>query len=601
GGGHRKAGAASLKGQPLEAVMARLPSVLSSKIRPLFTARQIMSQPVKTVTPETLIQDAGKVMLRYGHSGLPVVENGVVVGIISRRDVDLAERHGLGHAPVKGYMKRKVVTISPDTTLPEIQQLMVRHDVGRLPVVENGQLIGIVSRTDLLRWLHGTDDFKRFETLFPIQCSLPGPPDVKSLLLNLPGNIYRLLRQIGGQGDELEYSVFVVGGFVRDLLLGVPNCDLDIVVEGDGIKFAERLAGKLGGYTRPHEQFKTALVILPDGLKIDVATARIEYYEYPAALPTVEVSSLKQDLYRRDFTINAMAVQLNLHSFGKLIDYFCCYSDLKEGLVRVLHNFSFVEDPTRIIRALRFEQRYGFSIEEQTLALLQKAVRERRLAQLSDARLWDELFLVLKEDEPARVLCRMGELGIWDQIVPQIQWDENTEKVVLNVESLLKELEQKGLPHVERWLVYFMALVHKLEEVQVEELGKRFSLRKKEINVLRKVLEAPEVLKSLPASEPTLGRLHKLLHEFPAEAILFAAASFTGKLRELLLDYLARRDRVELVVDGLDLRQLGLPPGPLYGEIFLELEAALLEGKAGRKKEEQINFVQEWLRRKGRV
>ncbi len=158
----------------------------------------------------------------------------------------------------------------------------------------------------------------------------------------------------------------MVGGFVRDLFLGIKNYDLDIVVEGEGIKFARELGKDLGGRVRSHEKFGTAIVILADGFKIDVATARREFYEYPAAFPKVELSSIKKDLYRRDFTINAMAIQLNQKYFGKLIDFFGGQRDLRKGIVRVLYNLSFVEDPARIIRAIRFEQRYNFKMDRTT-------------------------------------------------------------------------------------------------------------------------------------------------------------------------------------------------------------------------------------------
>ena len=173
----------------------------------------------------------------------------------------------------------------------------------------------------------------------------------------------------------MDCNAYVAGGFVRDLLLQVKNTDIDIVIEGDGIRFAKTLAEQRHGIVHPHEKFGTATVIFPDQTRIDVATARLEYYEHPAAMPTVELSSIKLDLYRRDFTINAMAIHLNPDRFGTLVDYFNCQNDLKERRIQVLHNLSFVEDPTRIFRAIRFEGRLDFTITRHTEKLIKNTVQ----------------------------------------------------------------------------------------------------------------------------------------------------------------------------------------------------------------------------------
>jgi tRNA nucleotidyltransferase (CCA-adding enzyme) len=175
--------------------------------------------------------------------------------------------------------------------------------------------------------------------------------------------------------------------FVRDLFLRLPNFDVDLVVEGDGIVLAQQLAERLGGKAKIHERFKTAVITLPDGLKVDVATARTEFYEFPAALPRVERASIKEDLYRRDFTINTLALALNPGNFAELIDYFGGRKDLEKGIIKILYNLSFVEDPTRILRAIRFEQRYKFTIEEDTLKFARDAIARRLLDKLSYARI----------------------------------------------------------------------------------------------------------------------------------------------------------------------------------------------------------------------
>ena len=175
-------------------------------------------------------------------------------------------------------------------------------------------------------------------------------------------------KKIGKTAEDFNYNAYVIGGFVRDLFLYRSNEDIDVVIEGDGIAFARQFSKEMGTRVHTHEKFGTAVVIFPDGFKIDVASARMEYYKFPAALPTVEMSSLKLDLFRRDFTINTLAIELNPEKFGKLLDFFSAQKDIKDKVLRVLHNLSFVEDPTRVFRALRFEQRFGFTIGKLTAA-----------------------------------------------------------------------------------------------------------------------------------------------------------------------------------------------------------------------------------------
>ena len=305
GRGQEKAASAVIKGKSCQAVADLILAIITDKIRPAVIARDIMSTPVKTIAQYRTMEDAGRIMLRYGHTGMPVVDGDQMVGMISRRDADKAIVHELGHAPVKGFMTTEVVSISPDTPLSEVQKMVVEYDIGRLPVVDEGRLVGIVSRTDILRILHGEDCPEDHELLYSF--SEGGIENFKQLMQQrLPEGIYSILRQAGEIAEELDSTVYCVGGYVRDLLLHVPNFDVDLVVEGEGRELAIRLAMRLSGKVRIHDRFATATVILNDGTKIDVATARTEYYEFPAALPMVEKSSIREDMYRRDFTINTL-------------------------------------------------------------------------------------------------------------------------------------------------------------------------------------------------------------------------------------------------------------------------------------------------------
>ncbi len=323
GGGHFQAASAVVKDLTLDELEKKLFKVLEQKIKLGIVAKGIMSSPVKTVNTSTSIEEIEKILLRYGHTGVPVVEEGKLKGIITMQEVNRAKRHGFGKEPVSKYMSNQIISVNLNTPLTEIQELMIKYDIGRILVVgKEKKLVGIVTRTDLIRNLYGEYNIPKrsFSTYIKSKSKIEREKPINLIKKIFPKRIRDILNKIGEIGDRLNFPVFMVGGVVRDLFLGIKNLDVDVVVEGDGIKFARNLSKELGGRIKSHEKFSTAVVILPDGFKIDIATARREFYEYPAALPQVELSSIKKDLYRRDFTINAMAIQLNCRNFGKLID-----------------------------------------------------------------------------------------------------------------------------------------------------------------------------------------------------------------------------------------------------------------------------------------
>lgn len=595
GGGHDKAASATIKDIHVEEVQRQLLQVLQEKIKPMTTASQLMSAPVKTVFPDTSIDEAGKIMLRYGHSGLPVVDPNLdIVGIISRRDVDKAKHHGLGHAPVKGYMSRRVISISPDVPLPEIQRILIDNHIGRLPVVENGRLLGIVSRTDVLRTLHGESYPETYQKIYlpEGEHQRKTGKTIKELMIErLPEKIRDILGKICYLSLHKNFKVYVVGGFVRDLLLGVENFDIDLVVEGDGIGFARVLAEFFCGRVKIHEKFGTAIVVLPDNFKIDVATARTEFYEYPAALPKVETSTLKEDLYRRDFTINAMAIDLTKERFGDLVDYFGARRDLERKAVRILYTLSFVEDPTRIFRAIRFEQRYDFTMEAQTLELAKKAIKDNWLQKLSYDRIREELKHIFNEEYPIKAISRMRELGLWKTIMPEIDFCDEVRRVVDNL-PLANNLVAKEVlnPHgLHPWLSYFAAMVHQLDTATVHQVCERFKLSTDDQKIIKDTVNnwaaALEILDT--EAEVSLSTVSRTIGELPKEACAFILAK-AQKLRvwELVQKYLNRSKVSELEIDGNDLKEMGCPRGPLYGQILQEVWEAKLDNLAmGREAE----------------
>jgi tRNA nucleotidyltransferase (CCA-adding enzyme) len=597
GGGHNAAASASVKDVDLDVLTTQLLSVITENVRPMMTVRDIMSNPVKTVFPETKIEEANRVMLRYGHTGLPVVKGLEMVGVVSRRDVEKAMHHGLGHAPVKAYMNVNVHTISADVPLSQAQDMMIEFDIGRLPVVEDNRVVGIISRSDILRTLH--HDFKaRYNTTFDHGSG--SKVQMKNMMRRaLPEEVMATLKLIGKLAQQLDYKVYAGGGIVRDIILNVDNFDVDLIVEGDAITLAKELGRELGGKVRTYEKFGTAEVSMKDGTWIDVATARVEFYEYPAAMPTVETSSLKHDLYRRDITINAMAVSLNPDDFGELVDYFGGREDLYAGIVRVLHNLSFVEDPTRILRAIRFEQRYQMHMDPQTLRLLQEAIREEVLLKVSHERIWYELKVILNEPEPVDVLSRLAELGVWDQLFPEITYWE-VQPVLEEIPQALLVLRNWGWDEpAEKWLPYLIAMLHWNNVETATKVCNKFVIgRRQTEKIISAVKQWPKVLNTF--SDPKKTRLSQhagiLLQLLPREAYPMFLAIMEDRLAiQRFRQVMESVRQNKPVVNGKDLKAMGFKPGPVYRKALDAVWQARMDGVV-RTKEDELEFVEQYIR-----
>ena len=418
---------------------------------------------------------------------------------------------------------------------------------------------------------------------------------VKRLLATaLPRRVAELLKKIGEIAAEHKYQAFVVGGFVRDLLLGVENLDLDIVIEGSGIDFAQHLVKILGGRVRTHEQFATAVVTLPDDFKIDIATARTEFYEFPAALPKVSSSSIKEDLYRRDFTINAMAIRLDPAHFGELLDFFGGWKDLKNKRIRVLYNLSFVEDPTRIFRAIRFEQRYHFRMDKDTEKFIQNAITHDLFERLTDERLREEIILILSEDNPWLATERLRQFDLLRYIHPKVILPETAENMFKEAQDNLFLFTLPLLDRqVSRWLVYFLLLIDHLTKAETGELINRFRFTREESQVLL-LAKAPdkEILDQISREAKVPASLmYDYFIAAPVEVLLYQMVKTRSRLfKKRTADFLNKLSRIKLAINGDDLRALGYTPGPLFREILRDLLKARLDGRL-KTRAEEIQFV----------
>ncbi|MGP0565711.1 MULTISPECIES: CBS domain-containing protein [unclassified Nitrospina] len=600
GGGHPNAASASTSDRTLIQTREQLVSVLHEKVEPLNRIQHVMHSPVVSVQAKQSITEVERTMTRFNLSTLPVLSNKKPVGLITRQVVEKAIHHKLGRERVEDFMAHEFAVTTPDAYFKTVVPSIIEAKQKVVPVVhpKTGHMMGIVSRGDLLRLLH--QDMGRYAPE-PYAALLDQGDlyvkNVKSLLRErLPKSVMTRLHDVSQLADDMGVSVYGVGGFVRDLLLRIENLDLDIVVEGDGMQFARKLGKEYEARVVAHEKFGTSVVIFPDGFKIDVATARMEYYTHPAALPTVEMSSIKSDLFRRDFTFNALAIKLNGKDAFTLIDYFNGQKDLKDGVVRVLHNLSFVEDPCRAFRAVRFEQRLGFTIGKQTESFLKRAVAKKIVHKLSGTRLYNELMRMLEEKKPIRCFARMKELGLLQVIHPRMMKNSRNIQILERIEEIfalsnvIKLVERPDVG-----FVYFLGALYGMKNADLNQLATRLSLPAKiKARMKGDLANCESVLKTLKRRRKfDPSEIYNLLSEMSTEAILLMmAVSNSDRINKHVLMYFTQYNpSATLSLTGDDLIQMGIRPGPVFKTVFKTLRDARINGQV-RNRDDEVALVE---------
>ncbi|AFZ12732.1 Polynucleotide adenylyltransferase region [Crinalium epipsammum PCC 9333] len=630
GGGHSQAASLTQRTTEPANIFDQLVEQFIAQIPQPLTARELMSSPVRTIRPQTTIEEAQRILLRYGHSGLSVVnEQHQLVGIISRRDIDLALHHGFSHAPVKGYMTTNVKTIKPNTLLPEIESLMVTYDIGRLPVIEDAQLIGIVTRTDVLRQLHqdrGTRHESRQRQL-PLNSSYGERYNLQPLLLNLLRDrlvpeLWNLLSRASEQAEKRGWHLYLVGGAVRDLLIAGKQesraagkqltlpppplpppplylQDIDLVVDGfhrsadvgAGVELAKALQTIYPeARLDVHGSFQTAALLwhkdeVLGSLWVDIATARTEFYPYPAANPEVEASSIRQDLYRRDFTINALAVRLTPPHTGELLDFFGGLIDIEQQQIRVLHANSFIEDPTRIYRAVRFAVRLGFEIEPQTEGYIRYAIAsgiyDRSLLENSKApalqtRLKAELKYILQATYWASALQLLASLEALKCLHPTLELNEQLWKQIRLLDRWLRRFDQgKSLVH---WQMRLEVLIAHLAEEYRGKVAENLQLPMDSIQRLQHLAHAHNQVVEFLSANRLKSEIVQLLRQYELRTLILIAIQSKRFIRRTIWEYLTILANIQSPLSGNDLKQLGYQPGKQYKQILDKLLAATLDG-----------------------
>ncbi|HEU4505002.1 MAG TPA: hypothetical protein VFR79_09235 [Nitrospira sp.] len=410
------------------------------------------------------------------------------------------------------------------------------------------------------------------------------------LLQRLPPTIVRLLRRLGRLADEEGIGLYLVGGVVRDLLLKKSNWDLDLTVEGEGISFARLVAERYGAGIALFERFATARLILPNGLKVDIASTRRESYANPAVLPDVRSASLDEDLFRRDFTINAMAIQLNSGYWGRLRDPYGGQQDLKNKMLRVLHDRSFVDDPTRIFRAIRFAQRFGFRLEANTERLLARAASTNLVARLSGPRLANEIFALMKEDRPDLAIGRLRRLRLLRFLHPRLRIEKQTERLMAALPQAIGWWEcHYPKISLDGPLLWVMALLAHAPPSVISGITQRLQLSAAQARALEWAGEKTSRISQILSDDALLrpSQIYRLLSELPDEALALVLAkgciTYEGggirRLKRRLTRFFRRDRQVTATINGETLKQFGLRPGPHFKEILDRLLDERLDGK----------------------
>lgn len=595
GGGHATAASATMRDMTLVEAKERLQAVLKTHINPTRFARDLMTSPVVSVPASATLEQAHAALTRYGLGVVPVVDEDKVLGILSLDIVEKSLHHGLGELKVVEYMDRHVSPLTPDSTLGKVEEAVVGRRQRLVPVMEEERLVGVITRTDLLNALIENPPISERPGGQAGNTGQILRKNVRGLIKErFPKKVGNILTKLGRVAEEMGYKAYLVGGSVRDMFLRRNNLDLDIVIEGDAAAFAQRFVQqepKVG--MRSHKKFKTAKLLFEEGLAVDLATARLEYYQAPAALPIVELSSLKLDLYRRDFTINTLAVSLNPAQYGELLDFFEGLKDIKERVIRVLHNLSFVEDPTRVFRAVRFEQRFGFRIGKFTEGLIKNALKVDAFKRLTGARLFGEFKLMMDEERVGDCLIRLKELKLLPLFHPKLKLNAAELALIEDLEEALAWYRLSFLDRpIRQWMVYILALADPLSDEELNDFCLTLAFGPKlRAEIIQMRRQAKEALNRLQRNKPSPSLIYRLLNPLkPAYQILIMAKAKRDWTKRAVNQYMTSLIKVKPELGGKELQDMGLEPGPMYKEILDRLLAARLDGQV-KSRDDELSLV----------
>lgn len=533
---------------------------------------------VQTVEADEKIIEIIARIRRIGHEGFPVLDNDKVIGLLTMGNADKALEHGLNQARVRDVMEDGHIVLHPDDSVTLLEETMVKSKWGQIPIQDgSGKIIGIVTRTDLI---------KHWAQIHPSSIVELPRIELDSIEKTLGKHNLGLIEQISAFAQERKIYMYMVGGVARDLLLERPNFDIDFVIEGDAIDFVTALQFEFGGHIHPYPPFRTAtwrldeesakklglsLEMIPEHL--DFATARSELYEHPTALPTVYNSGIKLDLRRRDFTINTLAIQLSpeRHQW-QILDFYGGLADLNAKLVRVLHSLSFVDDPTRILRAIRFSERLEFTIEERSTELIQTALP--MLKRITGERIQNEISLILQEDNPARAILKLDAIGVLKHIHPDFQ-------IIANLKPVFKQVKAGDYPQwiTDSLLLRWHLLMAHVPYDSIEAIAGQLLMPDNKVSLLRETALLVQKPGMLMDDSVKPSEIVKHLDKLSEESLFSAWLCLDNSIAEHRIEaYYNTWRHIKPNIDGNTLKALGLKPGPEFRVILASLRSAWIDG-----------------------
>jgi len=550
-----------------------------------------MSSPVRTISPNTKIQEVEDLMKKYGHNGFVVVDNELIVGMFSRRDLYKVKGHNLMHAPVKAYMTKEVITINVESSVSKAQGLMVEYGVGRLPVIEGEKLVGIVTRSNVLASYYGNDTPYQHKHRYGSSMIdiIKKETDLSKRVAKLPENILDVLKKAGIVAVNNGVNAYLIGGMVRDMLLETENRDIDFAIDGSLESYIPELAAVLNGEYTYNSQFRTGNIKLTSGFLIDLAETRKEVYQYTGALPEVESSNMLEDLFRRDYTINALTICLNPDRWGILLDYFSAVDDLEDGLLRSLHRFSFLDDPTRIIRGIRLAARLDFSFEEETASLIKETIQTADFSRLSPERILKELELLFQNELSEGLFNLLRDYNIFKLLNIEFDIKDKYYEQSLKLEAYLAELAEKNY-NIDEWILR-MAIFS--DQLLLEDIAK-WNMKEKYKDVLLIYNNSKGLLKELDKELSPVETVEFFSGFYNEQLIVLMLKADSKKARVNILNYLEYLQHIEININGNDLLELGMDPGPAMKEILSGVYNARLRGDITTRKE-QLNYAEQLI------
>lgn len=588
GGGHKTAASANFDTLKKTNVYDKLIKLIKNNVKIKIYAKDIMSTPVKTIDIDSSLEEAKNIMLRFNFSGLPVTKNGKIIGIVTRSEISKVELLGLTNFKVKDFMIEKFIFVTPDTSLEDIEKIMVEKNIGRIPVIVKGKVVGIITRSDILRGI-----YLKNERIEP--CKVEASKINKILENNLSNKTLSLIKKIGRVADEMKINAYLVGGFVRDTLLNLESKDIDVVIEGDSILFSQELKKILKTNIHIYPDFKTATLNIDD-LRIDIASSRREYYKEPASLPRVEMGgNIKDDLLRRDFTINTLAICINKNCFGNLIDLLNGFKDLEEKKIRVLHNLSFIDDPTRILRAVRYSVKLNFKIEKETKNLIKNTIKTGLFTDAKNTRIKEELFTILNDEKIAlkglKLLKSLGGLKLIHRKL--LLTNETIQKIEFSL-NIIPELNKNNIVYDLDSILFFM-LITELNDYNRKEIIERWNLKKDFMKNENFYLDKIEELKNCSSKYEIFNCLKNL----NLEELIYLLYLSEDKEKEKIKEFIFKLSNLKIKLKGKDLISMGFEPSRDFKYIFEKVKEEVINGNL-HTLEDEVNFVIENFRKEGK-